>query len=173
MRNHLPLCLATIAVSVPTAAAFNHFGFGTFRPLALAPALSRSTPSPSTRTHSVKMSGSAGGRRLTAEEVLKSPKWPATWPYSAQDFARSDESEDEFFYDSPRLVYHIDDKAGKVAVSTSKLVLKFADCIQKNSCCVDRVLFKKYSGKERYPRYLQQLGLTLSQGTPPLFFSLV
>jgi hypothetical protein len=113
MRNHLPLCLATIAVSVRSVAAFNHFGFGAIRPFTLAPALSRLTPSTSARTpHSVKMSGSAGGRRLTAEEVLKSPKWPATWPYSAQDFARADESEDEYFYDSPRLVYHIDDKAG-------------------------------------------------------------
>lgn len=56
------------------------------------------------------MSGSPS-RRLTAEDVLKNPKWPATWPYSAQDFARADESDDEVFYDSPRLVYHIDDKA--------------------------------------------------------------
>ncbi len=113
MRNHFPLCLATIAVGVPAASAFNHFAFGPIRALALAPALSRLTRAPLARSpHSVRMSGSANGRRLTAEEVLRSPKWPATWPYSAQDFARADETEDEFFYDSPRLVYHIDDKAG-------------------------------------------------------------
>jgi hypothetical protein len=117
MRNHFPLCLATFAVSVPAAVAFNHFGFGAIGSLALAPAVSRLAPSTSARSRfSVRMSGSV---RLTAEEVLKNPKWPATWPYSAQDFARADESEDEFFYDSPRLVYHIDDKAGR------KLQLQF------------------------------------------------
>lgn len=45
------------------------------------------------------------------EKVLEAPKWPAEWPYSAQDFVRTDESDDSVFYDSPRLCYHIDDAA--------------------------------------------------------------
>ena len=105
------VCFATIAIgSIQTTAAFHSFSLGAIRPLAWSPSGSRSV-SPQT----VKMSGSANaGRRLTAEDVLKNPKWPSTWPYSAQDFARADESEDEIFYDSPRLVYHIDDKAGSI-----------------------------------------------------------
>lgn len=46
-----------------------------------------------------------------AEKVLSAPKWPPEWPYSEEDFARMDESDDEIFYDSPRLCYHIDDAA--------------------------------------------------------------
>jgi len=33
------------------------------------------------------------------------------WPYSPEDFARMDESDDDIFYEQPRLVYHIDDPA--------------------------------------------------------------
>jgi len=46
-----------------------------------------------------------------AEKVLQAPKWPPEWPYSAEDFARQDESDDGIFYDTPRLCYHIDDAA--------------------------------------------------------------
>jgi Methyltransferase domain len=46
-----------------------------------------------------------------AEKVLERPQFPAEWPYSEQDFARMDESNDAVFYDSARLVYHIDDAA--------------------------------------------------------------
>jgi len=45
------------------------------------------------------------------EKVLQSPKWPEEWPYTTQDFARMDESDDGLFYDQPRLCYHIDDAA--------------------------------------------------------------
>jgi len=44
-----------------------------------------------------------------AEKVLENPKWPDSWPYSEQDFARMDESPDTLFYDQARLVTHIDD----------------------------------------------------------------
>ena len=44
-----------------------------------------------------------------AEKVLTNPKWPETWPYTEEDFKRMDESNDSYFYDQPRLVYHIDD----------------------------------------------------------------
>lgn len=47
-----------------------------------------------------------------AEKVLENPKWPDSWPYNDPvDFAVMDPSEDEIFYDQPRLVYHIDDPA--------------------------------------------------------------
>lgn len=47
------------------------------------------------------------------EKVLKNPQWPESWPYTEQDFQRTDESDDRIFYDQPRLVYHIDDAAVK------------------------------------------------------------
>lgn len=45
------------------------------------------------------------------ERVLKQPQWPPEWPYQESDFMRQDESNDSLFYESPRLVYHIDDSA--------------------------------------------------------------
>ena len=33
------------------------------------------------------------------------------WPWTAADFAREDEADDRQFYDTPRLVKHIDDNA--------------------------------------------------------------
>ncbi|GJD11907.1 hypothetical protein Gasu2_60280 [Galdieria sulphuraria] len=44
-------------------------------------------------------------------KVLKEAQYPETWPYTAQDFSRLDESSDLLFYSHPRLVYHIDDFA--------------------------------------------------------------
>ena len=38
-----------------------------------------------------------------AEKVLMNPQWPEEWPYSEQDLARMDESQDSIFYESPRL----------------------------------------------------------------------
>jgi len=37
------------------------------------------------------------------EKVLAQPRWPASWPYSEDDFVRMDESDDFIFYQSPRL----------------------------------------------------------------------
>jgi hypothetical protein len=39
-----------------------------------------------------------------ADKVLLAPKWPPEWCYTANDFARQDESDDDVFYESPRLV---------------------------------------------------------------------
>ena len=49
--------------------------------------------------------------KVTAEQVLANPQWPAEWPYSDKDFARMDEEVDTQFYNQPRLVFHIDDGA--------------------------------------------------------------
>lgn len=37
------------------------------------------------------------------ERVLENPKWPPEWPFTEKDFARQDESDDGYFYESPRL----------------------------------------------------------------------
>lgn len=50
-------------------------------------------------------------RRLGVADVLATPKWPDTWPYSAGDFARMDETADSDFYATPRFVFHIDERA--------------------------------------------------------------
>mmetsp|Transcript_31924 Transcript_31924/g.42149 ORF Transcript_31924/g.42149 Transcript_31924/m.42149 type:complete len:269 (-) Transcript_31924:334-1140(-) len=57
---------------------------------------------------SSRLSARAG---IRAEDVLKSPKWPAKWPFTDADFRRADESSDGLFYEDARLVYHIDDPA--------------------------------------------------------------
>ena len=59
----------------------------------------------------------AGPRRrlvsmgVTVADVLRAPKWPAEWPFSAEDFRRGDEMPDNVFYSQPRIVYHIDEDA--------------------------------------------------------------
>jgi len=55
--------------------------------------------------------GRAFASKITIEDVLKSPKWPEKWPFFPEDFARQDESSDGYFYQSERLVFHIDDPA--------------------------------------------------------------
>ena len=47
----------------------------------------------------------------TVSDVLKNPKFPEKWPFTAKDFSRQDESVDQQFYSAPRFVYHIDDGA--------------------------------------------------------------
>lgn len=49
--------------------------------------------------------------KIKIEDVLKTPQWPEKWPFYPEDFKRQDESEDEQFYEAPRLVFHIDDAA--------------------------------------------------------------
>eukprot|EP00978_Attheya_sp_CCMP212_P018935 scaffold52348_cov57-Attheya_sp.AAC.5 len=40
---------------------------------------------------------------VTAEQVLANPKWPPAWPFTDADFSRQDETDDGYFYQSPRL----------------------------------------------------------------------
>jgi len=49
--------------------------------------------------------------RTIYEKVLDNPNYPPKMPFKDDDFMRQDESDDAIFYDSPRLVYHIDDYA--------------------------------------------------------------
>ncbi|KAL4652591.1 hypothetical protein ACB092_01G243100 [Castanea dentata] len=63
--------------------------------------------------------GSVGGNSLIAfarqkgavEEILKKAEWPEQFPFKEEDFQRFDESPDSLFYETPRLVTHIDDPA--------------------------------------------------------------
>lgn len=62
------------------------------------------------RKLSATMAG--GGRRPPdVAAALANPAWPAAWPFADADFRRQDESRDARFYDTPRLVYHIDEYA--------------------------------------------------------------
>lgn len=60
-----------------------------------------------------------------AEKVLSNPKWPAAWPYTAQDLSRMDDSDDKIFYEAPRLCTHIDDPA--ILALTSHYATEFKD----------------------------------------------
>lgn len=57
------------------------------------------------------LGGAAGRRPPDISAALANPRWPAAWPFADADFARQDESRDTRFYDTPRLVYHIDEYA--------------------------------------------------------------
>lgn len=44
-------------------------------------------------------------------QVLVNPTWPDEFPFDGKDFKRQDEAMDSVFYDSARLVAHIDNGA--------------------------------------------------------------
>jgi hypothetical protein len=48
-------------------------------------------------------------RMSRIDDALKSPKWPAEWPFRPEDFSRADESSDSNFYSTDRFVHHIDE----------------------------------------------------------------
>ena len=52
-----------------------------------------------------------------AERVLIGVEWEPTPPFTREDFRRLDESDDASFYDEPKLVEHIDEKAVKAATA--------------------------------------------------------
>lgn len=67
---------------------------------------------------------------MSAEEVLKAPKWPEKWPFYDDDFNRMDETSDGDFYSQPRLVYHI----GELRVQTSDVSVRL--CV--SYCCIGK-----------------------------------
>jgi SAM-dependent methyltransferase len=71
------------------------------------------------------MGSSLSATQAIAEKVLANPKFPPEWPYTPEDFSRQDESDDSFFYEPTRLVYHIDDAA--VAALTKHYATEFKD----------------------------------------------
>jgi len=44
---------------------------------------------------------------------MKHVKWPETWPYTAEDFVRRDETDDALFYAEPRMCIHVDPAAAE------------------------------------------------------------
>ena len=97
-------------------------------------ATSRATPGLGRRAGLALMGGAAGAAAAGAPggrgrnwaqaasvgspvEILEKVEFPAEFPFSARDFARYDESADALFYQDPRFVTHIDDKA--IAALTS------------------------------------------------------
>jgi SAM-dependent methyltransferase len=86
--------------------------------------------------------------RFKIEDVLKAPKWPASWPYTPQDFSRHDESLDVNFYEQPRLLYHIDDHAVKALTDYySKAIPDNADVLDICSSWVSHFPKDKKLGK--------------------------
>jgi len=48
---------------------------------------------------------------IGVEDVLATPKWPDEWPFTENDLRRQDETDDGYFYSTPRFCYHVDEKA--------------------------------------------------------------
>ena len=42
-------------------------------------------------------------KKSAYERVLEKPQFPASWPFTEEDFTRMDEADDTIFYNSPRL----------------------------------------------------------------------
>ena len=57
----------------------------------------------------------AAAKQSEAERVLLNVDWEEEPPFTKGDFRRLDESDDALFYDSPKLVLHIDDPAVQAA----------------------------------------------------------
>uniref|UniRef100_A0A7S0Z0W2 Methyltransferase type 11 domain-containing protein n=1 Tax=Hemiselmis tepida TaxID=464990 RepID=A0A7S0Z0W2_9CRYP len=108
------------AVFLGSAAAFSPLlpaGLRTSLSPRVSPASSSFLPASSRRYTPPSLVTMAAQRgQITVEDVLANPKWPEEWPFSDSDFKRMDETDDEIFYDTPRLVYHIDE--GAVAALT-------------------------------------------------------
>lgn len=83
----------------------------------------------SSSSSSLVLAAAASTMKEFAEGVLKNPKFPPEWPYSPSDFERQDESDDSIFYDSPRLVYHIDEYAVKALTEYYARTFKDGDDI--------------------------------------------
>lgn len=76
-----------------------------------------------TKNSNLQRNFSKMNARIKVEDILKTPQWPEKWPYTPADFKRQDESNDNQFYDNPRLVYHIDDSAVGALTRYYKTVL--------------------------------------------------
>ena len=71
-----------------------------FAPAAITRTSISTTTTSTRKTTNLMMSAQP---KSLAEKVLLNPQWPEEWPYSEQDLARMDESQDSIFYESPRL----------------------------------------------------------------------
>jgi hypothetical protein len=69
---------------------------------------------------SLRIPHAAPMSQISAQDVLRAPQWPPTWPFTAEDFRRVDETPDADFYSQPRFVYHIDEHAVGVRAYSSR-----------------------------------------------------
>jgi len=117
-------CLAGLTgilfvTSLPGTACFNTSGkfvgrLSGFRSVAINGLRLPSTSFPVSGRGMASASGlqmRIGAGNIKIEDILKNPKWPEKFPFTDADFRRQDESDDVEFYEQPRLVTHIDDKA--------------------------------------------------------------
>lgn len=59
-----------------------------------------------------RLTGEKTGLKFAKKEVeIDRTEWAASPPWSPADFSRIDSTDDSLFYDSPKLVYHIDEGA--------------------------------------------------------------
>ena len=66
----------------------------------------------------------ARSRPLSMRTTFSASEFPASWPYTDEDFTRMDESPDFNFYSAPRFVTHIDDGAIAALTQYYKQTLK-------------------------------------------------
>lgn len=77
----------------------------------------RAPRQPLLRVRLVSLGCSQRGRAVQMRTTFSADEFAPTWPYSAEDFSRMDESPDFNFYSAPRFVTHIDD--GAISALTS------------------------------------------------------
>lgn len=95
-----------------------------------------------------------------AETVLRNVTFPATWPYTAADFARVDEQPDTVFYTQPRLTRHIDDAAADaLSAFYRSTLLPTAPAVLDLCSSVETYMPPDWSGRRR----LSLLGLNASE----------
>lgn len=82
--------------------------------------------------------------------VLRDVDWEASPPFSKGDFRRLDETDDGIFYETPRLVYHVDDAA--VAATTSYYGRLFTQVAQRQKVEQLAVLDLCSSWVSHYPQ---------------------
>ncbi|MGK3746970.1 MAG: SAM-dependent methyltransferase [Bacillariaceae sp.] len=58
-----------------------------------------------------RLTGDSTPYKFPVQPVRLVQTWPEAWPFTENDFSRSDPSNDKGFYTFPKLVYHIDEPA--------------------------------------------------------------
>ena len=60
---------------------------------------------------SLRQSRAKSMQKESIESALEDPEFPEEFPLTTEQMSRLDQSDDTFFYSSPRFVTHIDDSA--------------------------------------------------------------
>lgn len=94
-------------------------------------------------------------------QIFETPDWPDRWPYTESDFSRQDESSDSHFYNSARLVEHIDEAA--IAAIRSFYAVHFAQAPQGEYSVLDICS----SWISHYPQDLQATRVAITGMSDP------